>query len=104
MSFVCTQFKCQTVVFDPRDRTLSGATTSGQSRTGSDGSEGVIRIPENSSIARASPSVCLVSYPGHSIERGLTLLQRCSRCILKPKSTGLHTLLSILVNINNAVV
>ena len=30
MSFVCTKFKCQTVLFAPIDRTLSGATTPGQ--------------------------------------------------------------------------
>ena len=45
----------------PADRTLSGATTSGQS-----GSEGVHRIPQSSSITGTSLSVCLVSYPGHS--------------------------------------
>ena len=35
------------------DWTLSGATTSGQSGPVSDGSEGVLRIPQNASITRA---------------------------------------------------
>ena len=48
------------------DRTLSGATTPGQSGPGSDGNEGVLHIPQSSSITEASPSDCLVSYTGHS--------------------------------------
>ena len=39
----------------------------GQSGPGSDGNEGVLRIPQSSSIAGTSPSDCLVSYPGHSL-------------------------------------
>ena len=46
----------------PIDRTLSGATRPGQSGPGSDGNEGVLRIPQSSSITEASPSDCLVSY------------------------------------------
>ena len=34
----------------PIDRTLSGATTPGQSGPESDGNEGVLRIPQSSSI------------------------------------------------------
>ena len=49
------------------DRALSGATTPGQSGPGSDGNEGVLRIPQSSSTAGTSPSDCLVSYPGHSL-------------------------------------
>ena len=49
------------------DRTLSGATTPGQSGPGSNKNEGVLHIPQSSSITRASPSDCLVSYPGHSL-------------------------------------
>ena len=49
------------------DRALSGATTPGQSGPGSDGNEGVLRIPQSSSTAGTSPSNCLVSYPGHSL-------------------------------------
>ena len=49
------------------DRTLSRATTPGQSGPGSDGSKGVLLIPQSSSITVASPSVCFVSYAGHSL-------------------------------------
>ena len=49
-SFFCTQLICQTVLYDP-----SGATTLGQSRTGSNGNEGVFHIPQNYKSG-ASPS------------------------------------------------
>ena len=49
---------------------LSGATTPGQSRPGSDGNKGVLRIPQSSSIAGTTPSNCLVSYPRHSLRGG----------------------------------
>ena len=48
-------------------RTLSGATTLGQSRPGSDSNEGVLYISQSSCITEALPSNCLVSYPGHSL-------------------------------------
>ena len=48
------------------DRTLSGATTPGQSGPQSNANEGVLCIPQSSSIIGASPSDCLVPYPGHS--------------------------------------
>ena len=51
----------------PVDRALSSATTPGQSGPGSDGNEGVLCIPQSSSIAGTSPSDCLVSYQGHSL-------------------------------------
>ena len=44
---------------------LSGATTLGQSGPGSNGNEGVLRIPQRSSITGTSPSDCLVSYQGN---------------------------------------
>ena len=49
----------------PIDRTLSGATTPGQSGPGSNSNEGVLCIPQSSSITGVSLSDCLVSYPGH---------------------------------------
>ena len=52
----------------PIDRTLSGATTPGQSGPGSDGNKGVLRIFQSSSISEASLSDCLVSYPEHRFE------------------------------------
>ena len=51
----------------PIDRTLSGATTLGQSEPGRNGNDGVLRIPQSPSITGASSSDCLVSYPGHSL-------------------------------------
>ena len=56
------------VLFNPLIGTLSGATTPGQSGPGSDGNEGVLHIPQNFNLNRTSPSDCLVSYPGHSLE------------------------------------
>ena len=54
----------------PLDRALLDATTPGQSGSGSDGNEGVLCIPQSSSITGTSPSDCLVSYPGHSLGVG----------------------------------
>ena len=59
-----------------------------ESGPGSDGNEGVLGIPQSSSIAGTSPSDCLVSYAGHSLVGALTPLQRSSRCILQPQPTG----------------
>ena len=44
--------KCQT----PIDRTRSGVTTPGQNEPGSDGTEGVLRIPHNSNITEDLPT------------------------------------------------
>ena len=91
------------------NRTLSDATISGQNGPGFDGNEGVLGIPQSSSITGISPSDCLVSYLGHYLGesylssgmqfvystapadcaiqdtrwRSLTSLQRCSRCIIQ---------------------
>ena len=46
----------------PLDKTLSGGTTPDESGPGSDGNEGVLCIPQSSSITGASPSDCLMSY------------------------------------------
>ena len=48
--------------------TLSSATTKIQSEPGSDGSEGLICIPQSSSIPGASSSDCFVPYPEYSWE------------------------------------
>ena len=56
----------------PIDRTPSGTTTPGQSGPGSDGYEGLLHIPPNSSFAGVTSSDCLVSYPGHKMGGGLT--------------------------------
>ena len=57
-------------------RALSGVTTPGQSGPGSNGHEGVLRIPQSFSTAGTSPSDCLVSYPGHLLEGGVLPLCR----------------------------
>ena len=46
--------------------TLSSATTPGQSGPGSDGNQGALHIPQNSSITGTSPSDYLVSYTWYS--------------------------------------
>ena len=68
-SFIYTQLNGKTVYFKQvnlasvrLDRTLSGATTPGQSGLENDSNKGVPRIPQSSSIIAASPSHCLVSY------------------------------------------
>ena len=57
----------QLVLFKPIDRALSGANIPGESGPGSNGNEGVLCIPQSSSITGTSLSGCLVSYPGHSL-------------------------------------
>ena len=39
-----------------------------QSGPGSTSNKGVLRISQSSSITGTSPTDCLVSYPGHSLE------------------------------------
>ena len=56
----------------PIDRTLSGATTWGQSGPGSDGNKGVLCIPESSCITGAPLSDCFVSYPEHLTGKSYT--------------------------------
>ena len=70
------------------DRNLSDATTPGQRGLGSNGIEGVLYIPQSSKIG-TSPSEALIKYPGYSLGC-LTLLQRCSQCILPSQLTGLR--------------
>ena len=73
---MCTKFS----FIWPIDRILSGATTPGQSVSGSDGNKGELRLPQSFSITGTSPSDCLVSYLGHTLEEG--------RCILQPQPIG----------------
>ena len=67
--FQTVQFRISTQFSSiwPLDITLSGATNPGRSGPGSDGNEGVLSIPQSSSITGTSPSDCLVSYPEHSL-------------------------------------
>ena len=69
MSFVCIQVKCQTSICRILYSTLSSATTLGQNGSGSDGSEGVLCIPQSARISGISPLDCLMSYPGHLLWR-----------------------------------
>ena len=99
---ISTQFICQTVLFQviqfiistqfssiwPMDRTLSRATSPGQSEPGSDSNKGVLHI------TGTSPSDCLMLYIRTLVWGGLTPLQRCSRCNLlgnKQNLTGLNS-------------
>ena len=68
--FQTIQFSISTLFssIQPIDRILSGTTTLSQSGHGSDGNKGILGIPQSSSITRASPSDCLVTYPGHMLE------------------------------------
>ena len=88
MSFVGSKFKGSNSSIWSTDRTLSDTTTLSQSGPGSNGNKRILCLPQSSSITRASPSGCLVSYPGHLLGN-LTSLQRCSWCILQPQPTGL---------------
>ena len=109
-SFIYAELNAKTVLFQiiqfcisspssfiwPTDRTLSSATTPGQSAPWNDGYKEVLRILQSSSISEASPSDCLESYQ-NTRWGSLTQLQRCSRCILQPLSTGLVICLSIVI-------
>ena len=77
-SLVSTQLKCQTVIFNPIDRILSGATILSQCGPGSVGNEEVLCIPQS------SYHQSLISYPGHS-SVGVLLICRDvpSDCLLK---------------------
>ena len=70
-----------------KDVNLSGTTTPGMSEPGSNGYEGVLHIPLTSRT-EVSPSDGLVLYSGHWLWRGLSSLQRSSRSISQPQSTG----------------
>ena len=49
--------------------TLSGATTPGQSRPGSNGNEDIVHISQSSSITVALLSDSLILFAGHSLVR-----------------------------------
>ena len=55
----------------PVDRTISGATTPGQSGPGNNSIEGVICILQSSSSSKFTQLDCLLSYPGHLLGGGL---------------------------------
>ena len=62
----------------PIDGTLSGATTPVLSGPWSDDNEGVLRIPQSSSITEVLASDYLVSYPEHSLGESYLSVERQS--------------------------
>ena len=85
-----------------RDRTQSNATTQGQSGSGSDGNEGVLQIPQSSSITEASPSDFLVSYQGHSLGESYLSAEIQSVYSAVPADWA-HKLLVLVKNIWNHI-
>ena len=65
----------------------------GQSRSGSNGNERVLCIPQSTNITRTSPSDCLVSYPGHSLWGGgvLPLCRGAVSAFYSPSQLGNKT-------------
>ena len=70
------------------DNTLSDATTPGQNGPGSNGNEGILRIPQCSAITGTSVSDYLVSYPGHSLVGVLPLCRDAVGVFCSPSRLG----------------
>ena len=70
---------------------LSGATILGESGSGSNGNEGVLRIPQSSNITGTAPSDCLMSYPGHSLWGAYPSAESQSVYSTLPQPTGQYT-------------
>ena len=88
--FICLHtVKCSNNSIWPIDGTLSGSTTPGQSRHGSNVYEEVLYILK-SSWFRASPSDCLVSYPGHLLRGLLTLCRDAIGIFYSPSQLGIY--------------
>ena len=77
----------------PIDWDLLSVTTPGQSWLGSNGNEGVLYIPQSSSITGTSLSNCLVSYPGHTL--GVLHLCRDAICVFYNLSAGAYNTLTV---------
>ena len=78
----------------PINRTLLSTAILGQTERGSNGNEGVLNISQISK-AGGSTSNYLLSYSLYSLERGLTTLQRCRRCILQSSWLGYRDSVSL---------
>ena len=70
----------------PIDKTLSDATTPGQSGPGSNCNEGVLHIPQSSGITGTPPPDCLVSYPEHSLGKSYPSAEKQSVYFTTPAS------------------
>ena len=70
------------------DRTLSGATTLDQSGPGRNGNEGILRIPQSSSITRISSSDCLMSTQDIRWGGGLTICIEAVRVFYSSSRLG----------------
>ena len=68
----------------PIDRTSSGDTAPGKRGTGSDDNEGMLHITKSSFITAASPSDCLVSYPGHLLVESYPFAEKKSVFSIAP--------------------
>ena len=90
IAFIYTQLNVKTILFQTIqfsigtefssissiNGTRSGATTPSQSGHGSNGNEGILRIPESSSITGLLPSISLVSYSGNSLEESYSFAEK----------------------------
>ena len=72
----------------PVDRILLGATTPSQSGSGTDSKEGVLRIPQSSSITETSLSETLVSFPGYLLWGVLPLCRGAVGVFYRPSRLG----------------
>ena len=72
----------------PKDRTLSGATTPGQSGLGTADNEGVLSIPQSSSITETTPSDFLESYTGRSLVSVLPFYREAVSVFCCPSRLG----------------
>ena len=83
----------------PIDRTLSSASTPGQSGPRSDSNEGVLHIPKKLQHCW-NLTIRLFSVISTTLIGGiLTPLQRCSRCFLQPQLTGQSLYINIILNV-----
>ena len=85
------------ILFDPKIRPLSSATTPGQSGPGSDDNKGVLRISQSSSITGTWLSDCFVSYPGHSLGGVLLLCREAIGVFYSPSRLGKYVWVCVYV-------
>ena len=88
--FQTTQFSIITQFSSirPINRTLSGATSLGMSEPGSDGNEGVLRIPQSSNITGTSPSDCLCHIQDTRSEEVLPISREAVDVFYNPNRLG----------------